>query len=486
MRLLPFALLLAACPSPHNEEIPVDTHDGSPTDDTGASPVDCGLLGSFTVDGLDADGRATPGATLDLLTSGVATEAEHAWETDLGTIEGDSWTLPDDEGIHVDTAATLTLSASAPGCLPESTSATVPVGFTEESRVVVIYNPDAEGSEEVARAYADLHGLEELQLCGIPATTDSTLAYADYSAYISSVHDCIGTVGPQVHTLVPVYGTPYKTADRIEDIGTGTAVTVSLDALLVFGTDARLMKAAVYNPAWQESDSMAGTYDPWIPWGELREAYGDELYMVVRVDGADADAALALVDRFAESIDAAAAGELDGIVYVDGRYGDTEPLTDAFGSYESGEWNMWGTRNLFEELGWYEVIWDGNDAEFGTEPAPTECTDALYYAGWYSYYNYNDCFTWNVGAVGGHLDSCSACDIRNPGTWVGSALIDGITFTFGAVNEPYVAGMPEYDQLFRYLAEGASYGEAAYESTVVGGWMMTFVGDPLYRPYAAP
>ncbi len=58
--------------------------------------------------------------------------------------------------------------------------------------------------------------------------------------------------------------------------------------------------------------------------------------------------------------------------------------------------------------------------------------------------------------------------------------------TFGAVAEPYVAGMPGYDQLFLYLSQGANYGEAAYEATRVGNWMMMFVGDPLYRPYPKP
>ena len=126
---------------------------------------------------------------------------------------------------------------------------------------------------------------------------------------------------------------------------------------------------------------------------------------------------------------------------MDGNRGDTEPTTDAPGSYEAGEWNMWGTRRLFEDLQWYPVVWDGNAEEFGTAPAPESCPDALYYAGWYSYYNYNDAFEWAPGAIGGHLDSCSACDLRS-GTWSAEALTRGITATFGAVGEPYVAGMP--------------------------------------------
>ena len=64
------------------------------------------------------------------------------------------------------------------------------------------------------------------------------------------------------------------------------------------------------------------------------------------------------------------------------------------------------------------------------------------------------------------------------------ALRRGITATFGAISEPYISGMPEYDQFFLYLTQGASYGEAAYEATVIGAWVLLWVGDPLYRPYA--
>jgi hypothetical protein len=45
--------------------------------------------------------------------------------------------------------------------------------------------------------------------------------------------------------------------------------------------------------------------------------------------------------------------------------------------------------------------------------------------------------------------------------------------------------MPEYDQFFAYLLQGANFAEAGYESTVAAYWMMVWVGDPLYRPYGA-
>lgn len=428
--------------------------------------------------------RVRPG---DELTLSIAADPSAAlrWAVDEGEVQDGVWYVPADLATHQDAEVEVRVDASLEGCPVEQRKATTTVGWEEADRVVVVSNPLVDGSEEVALAYAALHGLPDGQRCAIPSEQDTTLAGADLPAFLETLQGCIDAVGPQVHYVVPVYGVPYKVSDRIDDIAGGGKATVSLDALMVFGAAGQGYGAAIYNPAWLQGDSLAGAYDPWIPFGAWREDQDDAYYLVARIDGAGADAALALLDRTADAMALAAAGALDGTVYVDGRYGDTPPATDEFGSYESGEWNMQGTRALFEELAWYPVVWDGNEAEFGTKPAPLTCPDALYYAGWYSYYNYNDAFTWAPGAIGGHLDSCSACDIRAEGTWSGSALTHGITATFGAVNEPYVAGMPEYDQLFRYLTQGASFGEAAYQSTRISLWMMVFIGDPLYRPHPA-
>jgi len=400
--------------------------------------------------------------------------------------------IPDaGEATHLDEALRLTATASSDACPEQTAAQDFALGWPDRERVLVVYNPEVEGSEDVASAYAALHEIAASRRCALASDEDTTLPGEDADAWLGALQVCLDAAGPQVHYIVPVYGVPYRVTGRIDDIaGTGAKATVSLDALAAFGAGGASYTAAIYNPAYQDGDSMAGVYSPSVPFGEIREqveAQTDHgMWMVSRMDGADADAALALVERAGLARELAAAGALDGVVYVDGRYGDEPPTSDDFGAYEYGEWNMWGTRALFEGLGWYDVVWDGDDAEFGTAPAPIECPDALYYAGWYSYYNYNDAFTWAPGAIGGHLDSCSACDIRAggvDGTWAAGALERGITATFGAVSEPYVAGMPEYDQFFRYLTEGASYGEAAYESTVVGLWMMVWIGDPLYRPH---
>ncbi|MES2642958.1 MAG: TIGR03790 family protein [Myxococcota bacterium] len=463
-------LFLLACTASPDDAPPGDSaHGDTAPDDTDGACV----LGEITV-----TGDAVPGGTLTLAATASAT-----WTVTHGTVTPDTgvvvrWTLPTD--LAVNEAETVTATATT--CDGTATSTVErSVDWPLAARAVVLYNPSIEGSEAVADYYGDFRGIPAR--CAVQAADATTLTAAETDPFLDAVQACIDAVGPHVYYVIPVYGVPYKVADRVRDLYyTDTLVTVSLDALLVYGAAAKAFTEPFENRVYRRGDSLAGEYNPYKAFGAIRNNLSDPYYLVARIDGADADAAMDLVDRTAAAEALAAADALAGIVYVDGNLGDTPPATDTRGSYEAGEWNMWGTRRIFEDDGAYDVVWDGNSAEFGTDPAPLICPDALYYAGWYSFNHYNDAFTWAPGAIGGHLDSCSACDLRG-GSWSGEALKRGITATFGAVNEPYVTGMPEYDQLFLYLLQGATFGEAAYESTIVGAWMMVFVGDPLYRPY---
>ena len=472
-------------------------HDAGAPDDGSAgrdaSPdLDSGVEACALIDAAHVEGDAIPGRTVPLDADGAGgrTDFEALWSVPVGTLSAETglsveWTIPQDAALHTAVTLTVTVTATAPGCEPQDVTLDVVVDFPPGLRTVVLYNPRATRSDEVAARYAALRAVPDEHLCSVAAADIVTLPGTDFPAFSDAVLACIDAAGPQVHAIVPVWGVPYKVSGRIRDLANGNFVTTSLDALLFFGPDAEDQEGpGGQNPAYQYGDSMDADYDPVVPWGELREqvAFHDR-YLVARMDGADADAAIALVDRTQDAITRAAAGTLAGIVYVDGNRGLPHPAVDTFGSYEGGEWNIIGVENVFAGLGWYDVVADYDNAEFGTDPAPLSCPDALYYAGWYSFGHYNDAFTWAPGAIGGHLDSCSACDIRGERDWSAMALRRGITATFGAVNEPYVAGMPEYDQFFLYLTQGASYGEAAYESTIIGPWMMVWIGDPWYRPY---
>jgi uncharacterized protein (TIGR03790 family) len=450
-------------------------------------PIACGLIDAIAVDGEPIPGHDV---TLQAQDAGSGRAYEVDWSVPSGTLAATTgpavgWTLDGAMALHTDAVVTITAVAHAPGCLDETQTLDVTVGWPDRLRTIVLYNTEVVGSEDVAVYYATFRGIPDQNLCAMTYADSTTVAGSDYPALLQTVMDCIATAGDQVHVIVPVWGVPYKVSDRVHDFGADghPFTTICLDALLFFGNASLDVHEAGLNPIYQNGDSLNDTYDDWRPFGEFRELIGYDYYLVTRIDGADADAARDLVDRTVAAETLAQSGSLAGTVYVDGNRGLPHPATDSFGTYESGEWNMVGVENVFTALGTYPVVADYNGEEFGTAPAPLTCPDALYYAGWYSFGNYNDVFTWNPGAIGGHLDSCSACDIRGDVDWSARALRRGITATFGAVNEPYVNGMPEYDQFFLYLTHGASFGEAAYESTILGPWMMVWVGDPLYRPY---
>jgi uncharacterized protein (TIGR03790 family) len=437
-------------------------------------------------------GEAIPGQTLAVGLIGEPSSAELSWSVSSGSIDGSGpelgWTLDEELAIYGSEEARIDLVTSQKDCEDQVLSESIEVDYPEAHRILLIYNPTVPDSETVAQHYADFRHVPAEHFCSIETEADITLSGDDLSAFAASLGSCLDRVGPHIQILLPVYGVPYKVSGRIDDIaGNGSVPTTSLDALLFLGSAADQLTYAIYNPLYQDGSSMSGDYEPYQPIGALLPDAEDELgvplFLVSRIDGVDADAAMSLVDRAQAAEELAHSGSLAGTVYVDGKSGDHPPSSDDFGTYEYGEWNMWGTRQIFQDLAFYDVVWDGNEAEFGTSPAPTECPDALYYAGWYSYNNYNDAFTWAPGAIGGHLDSCSACDIRQSTSWSANALQKGITATFGAVGEPYVAGMPDYDQFFLYLLQGANFAEAGFESTVIGLWMMAWLGDPLYRPY---
>ena len=88
------------------------------------------------------------------------------------------------------------------------------------------------------------------------------------------------------------------------------------------------------------------------------------------------------------------------------------------------------------------------------------------------------------GAFAYHLHSYSATTIRSTTkNWVGPLLAKGATATMGCVEEPYLYGTPDMAVFFARWVGGFTYGEAAYAGQTSLSWMVTVVGDPLYRPF---
>jgi len=111
-----------------------------------------------------------------------------------------------------------------------------------------------------------------------------------------------------------------------------------------------------------------------------------------------------------------------------------------------------------------------------------------FYAGWYTgdfrgpFENPSARF--RRGAIAYHIHSFSAETVHSETkNWVGPLLAHGATATMGAVYEPYLRFTPDVSLFVSSLLSGLSFAESAYQSQLALSWMVTFVGDPLYRPF---
>ena len=197
--------------------------------------------------------------------------------------------------------------------------------------------------------------------------------------------------------------------------------------------------------------------------------------MVTRLDGPSADIAYDLVDK---ALQAEKSG-LWGRAYFD-LWNSSEP-----GMKLGDEW-IGSAAEICKRLG-FETVVDTNTATF---PASFPMSQIAIYMGWYSTEVCGPFAQPKVefmpGAFAYHLHSYSAAHVRSPNSnWVGPFLAKGVTCTMGCVDEPYLGGTPEVGVFAaRFVYEGFTFGEAAYASQPVLSWQTTFVGDPLYRPFA--
>uniref|UniRef100_Q01NR6 TIGR03790 family protein n=1 Tax=Solibacter usitatus (strain Ellin6076) TaxID=234267 RepID=Q01NR6_SOLUE len=121
---------------------------------------------------------------------------------------------------------------------------------------------------------------------------------------------------------------------------------------------------------------------------------------------------------------------------------------------------------------------------------------ALWVWGWYGMAF--DSYRFVPGAVGAQLTSFTALSIRTPanpdpkvyhqsaarwgGNWVPRMLEQGVTATWGAVDEPYATLYAPGGNVFDHLWAGYNFGDSFYIAEPAGRWVMVAVGDPLYSP----
>jgi len=203
--------------------------------------------------------------------------------------------------------------------------------------------------------------------------------------------------------------------------------------------------------------------------------FANYLIMVTRLDGPSPG----IVRRMIQDAVEVEKTELTGRAFFDLR--SIEKKDDP---YRLGDEWIERAALLFQARG-FEVEIDRR-AEVAPKYAPWD--QIAFYAGWYTP-DFQGPFElptarFRRGAIAYHIHSFSAETVRSETkNWVGPLLSHGATATMGAVYEPYLRFTPDISLFVSGLLSGLSFAEAAYQSQLALSWMVTFVGDPLYRPF---
>ncbi|TWU25809.1 TIGR03790 family protein [Bythopirellula polymerisocia] len=211
---------------------------------------------------------------------------------------------------------------------------------------------------------------------------------------------------------------------------------------------------------------------------QLRETF--RTLMVARLDAPTLKLAKGLIDT---AIQVEETG-LVGKVYLDARgIGKLDQPNVSPGSYADFDRALLITAEGLKEQTTLDVVLDEKPELFQAG----DCPDAALYCGWYSLGKYVDAFDWAPGAVAYHLASAEATTLRNKESevWCKRMLEDGVCATIGPVYEPYLVAFPRPNEFLALLIKGElSLVECYYQTKPFNSWMMTLIGDPLYRPFA--
>jgi len=199
--------------------------------------------------------------------------------------------------------------------------------------------------------------------------------------------------------------------------------------------------------------------------------------MVSRLDGPGFRVAKRLVDK---AISAEKTG-LRGFAYIDSRGIAKDKKPYSFGYFDQSLRDL----AVFTRLRTAIIVKLEQTEELF---APGACPQTAIYCGWYSLKKYVDAFDFVDGAIGYHISSWEAVDLRDPNSsqWCPAMLADGVTATLGAVAEPYLHSFPEPREFFLELFRGRCLVEAYYHTKPFNSWQLVLIGDPLYRPFKKP
>ena len=381
----------------------------------------------------------------------------------------------------------------------------------EPNEILVIVNKDISASEELGQYYCQRRNIPKENILALPLGKNlaDSISRDDYNKNIAEpvqkrLADQIP--GQPIRCLLTTYGVPYK-------VGPRGPLKEKQEQLKQLETTAgqyekqlRDSQAADVNARIRKELGRVKVEIDWISGRETEASVDNELSMVLsdpyefyrwqpnqwnrhsgytgsliltvmvsRLDGPSLQIARGLVDK---AISAEKTG-LHGFAYIDSRGIPDDKQPGSFGSFDQKLRNLAVLLRFRTTL---QVREERTDKLF----EPQSCPQTAIYCGWYSLKKYVDSFDFVDGAIGAHIASFEAIDLRDPNSteWCPSMLIHGVTATFGPVAEPYLNAFPNPEEFFLELIDGKCLVEAFYRAQPFCSWQMMLIGDPLYTPFA--
>ncbi|MDR2462788.1 MAG: TIGR03790 family protein [Verrucomicrobiales bacterium] len=361
--------------------------------------------------------------------------------------------------------------------------------------LLVVYNTNDLQSKELAQYYAAARQIPDDRLLGIECATNETVSRKIYQEQIEKpINDYLTrkgwfqrvrrkltwndgeytveqTLNNPVWCIVLMRGVPLRIAEAPEiQAPPGVPDALRMNAAAVDSELALLPCQGA--PRW---GFVPNPFYSAVTFRHFSAAYADWLILVARLDAPLAEDVRRMID---DSV-SVERGELTGRAYFDSR-----GIADRDNGYFTADQAIRNAADRARKFG-FEVA---TDIAPEVAPVTTPWDNAALYFGWYTEHCEGPFlqpgFRFRPGAVAYHIHSFSATTLRSATQhWAGPLLNKGAAATMGCVYEPYVSFTPNIEIFANALLSGLSFGEAAYQSQPVLSWMVTMVGDPLYRPY---
>jgi len=364
--------------------------------------------------------------------------------------------------------------------------------------VVVVYNTQMPGSQDVAEHYAAMRHVPAGQVFGFALTTNEVMPRDEFTDSLQKplAEKLEATkLWKFGNVSIPAFnGRPAHTENRVVEskiryaalcygVPLKIAPSSLIEELVQKVTDEKFRhnEAAVdseltWLPVSRNDFSLTGPFPNSFYLTTNRTALNctNGFLLITRLDGPTAEIANHLVDKAMEA-------ESNG--FWGRAYFDARGLARTNSYYEGDAWILTAAE-VCRQQG-FDVETDTNA---DTWPASAPMSHIAFYAGWYTD-SMNGPFLdkqveFMPGAFAYHLYSFSADTLRTTNrNWCGPLLARGATCTMGCVYEPYLQFTPNIGFFADALCNGWTFGEAAWASEIAVSWQTTMIGDPLYQPF---